>query len=640
MEGAVEPRCKLASAGEFDAFIDLSRSRLDTEQLGEYLILLRTQSNLLAEDRRVTLAPPVGANVSESSGISAPDGTPAEALGAALAAAAAQARGLAVIRGAWLPGNEVVSALAELQNVDPLIGTVQPRFAAPDDDRVIGLPDARMPPAPALHRAALPFLPPTILTPELNSALLLLSPRAVSAAGEPGSGPLAAVLDVMLAGLRRRGFRNLVANRVVVPFPFDAASAYPEPDLSGHEPVRPWQQDSARARNWLAALPERAFEAVLAGAFTSDGRARLLLDCRGMADLHNGTSEAVLGFLKGFAELQPPGFEITALVSSAAARFHGISGRFSHLRVQLDQPAGSYLAAVLLNQPWSAEQVAELHDRAAIIAFNMLDTIAWDTIYPVASDGVDETWRLIARLSDGLVFISNFTRDRFVFRFMPDPGIPLVVSHLSMSADELARGPVGNAPFDEQYLLLIGNNYDHKDVRPTLATLTDAFPYTRIVVLGAKGPRSSRIVSLQSGHIEEDQVNALIAHSTAIIYPSYYEGFGLPVVEGLARGRTVIVRRSPLWEEIAAHSDLPGAIVPVSDEGGLVEAVGRALHGLPARGLPCGGALAPGARPPNWRDCAARIVDMIGRLALRCDGRNWIARQVLLRSTAAAAGQR
>src|SRR5215207_1252594 len=138
MEGTVEPRCKLASASEFDVFIDLSRSRLDTEQLGEYLVLLRTQSNLVCRLLLETITPPVGANASESSGISAPHGTPAEALGAALAAAAAQARGLAVIRGAWLPGNEVVAALAELQDVDPLIGTLQPRYAAPDDDGVIG----------------------------------------------------------------------------------------------------------------------------------------------------------------------------------------------------------------------------------------------------------------------------------------------------------------------------------------------------------------------------------------------------------------------------------------------------------------------------------------------------------------------
>ena len=121
-----------------------------------------------------------------------------------------------------------------------------------------------------------------------------------------------------------------------------------------------------------------------------------------------------------------------------------------------------------------------------------------------------------------------------------------------------------------------------------------------------------------------------MAHAAALVYPSHYEGFGLPVVQGLARGRTTVARRSPLWEEIAGLSELPGALVPFHDDASLVEAVGRAVHDLPPRGLARGNRLAPGTAPPGWRDCAGRIVGLVRRLAQQADGRRWITRHSLL----------
>ncbi len=106
----------------------------------------------------------------------------------------------------------------------------------------------------------------------------------------------------------------------------------------------------------------------------------------------------------------------------------------------------------------------------------------------------------------------------------------------------------------------------------------------------------------------------------------------MPVVQGLAYGRTVVARQSPLWEEIAAQVQMPGQLVQFDDIASLVEAVGRALAGHPLGSLPQGTALGPGRSPLRWQDCAQRMIDTLEKLLPSADGRRWLEREEVLRS--------
>src|SRR5207302_1504762 len=112
--------------------------------------------------------------------------------------------------------------------------------------------------------------------------------------------------------------------------------------------------------------------------------------------------------------------------------------------------------------------------------------------------------------------------------------------------------------------------------------------------------------AIPSGELEPMTLHRLIASARVVVYPSNYEGFGLPAVEGLAYARPVVVRRSPLWAEIAGWSRLPGALIEFDDSASLVECVGRALAGLPGAALPSGARLADDASPAGWSTCAGR----------------------------------
>jgi glycosyltransferase involved in cell wall biosynthesis len=88
--------------------------------------------------------------------------------------------------------------------------------------------------------------------------------------------------------------------------------------------------------------------------------------------------------------------------------------------------------------------------------------------------------------------------------------------------------------------------------------------------IAAGGPGSI----VRTGPVDETCLEALYGGADAFVYPSAYEGFGLPVVEAMARGVPVITTSAPALVEVAGDAALrtePG------DEEGLAAALERLL---------------------------------------------------------------
>jgi glycosyltransferase involved in cell wall biosynthesis len=75
------------------------------------------------------------------------------------------------------------------------------------------------------------------------------------------------------------------------------------------------------------------------------------------------------------------------------------------------------------------------------------------------------------------------------------------------------------------------------------------------------------------GYVPEESLPELYAHALALVYPSLYEGFGLPVVESMACGTPVLTSRSSSLAEIAEGAAL---LADPTDE----KALADALHAL------------------------------------------------------------
>lgn len=102
-------------------------------------------------------------------------------------------------------------------------------------------------------------------------------------------------------------------------------------------------------------------------------------------------------------------------------------------------------------------------------------------------------------------------------------------------------------------------------------TLRSRFP---LVLAGANGWQNESLAALieqasadgsvrRLGFVSDAVLQSLYAGATAFIYPSRYEGFGLPVVEAMAHGTPCIIADTPCLVEVAQNA---ARIVDPEDE--------------------------------------------------------------------------
>lgn len=142
------------------------------------------------------------------------------------------------------------------------------------------------------------------------------------------------------------------------------------------------------------------------------------------------------------------------------------------------------------------------------------------------------------------------------------------------------------------FLLCVGNRKRHKNLRAaveTLALLREALPDLRLVVAGRSFPEWQAVVrrarELGVGDRLEEregasdaELGALYRGAEALLFPSYYEGFGLPLLEAMAAGCPVIASRRASIPEVVGEAAL---LVHPDDHRAMADAVLR-LHRDPA----------------------------------------------------------
>ena len=141
---------------------------------------------------------------------------------------------------------------------------------------------------------------------------------------------------------------------------------------------------------------------------------------------------------------------------------------------------------------------------------------------------------------------------------------------------------------EDDFLLFVGT----LEPRKNLLTLLKAFEQIvgngslrlQLVIAGGEGWLMDELFAFTSratiadrlcltGYLKDDELCALYSSCKAFIYPSVYEGFGLPPLEAMACGAPVIAGRIPALQETLGSAAL---LVEPMD----VEELAKALAGL------------------------------------------------------------
>jgi glycosyltransferase involved in cell wall biosynthesis len=141
--------------------------------------------------------------------------------------------------------------------------------------------------------------------------------------------------------------------------------------------------------------------------------------------------------------------------------------------------------------------------------------------------------------------------------------------------------PVQCAPPERPYFLFVGTLEARKNVRVLIDAWRELRKTEQIDLVLAGRVRDGFAVPAEPGlHIlgavPEEELPALYSGAAACVYPSLYEGFGLPVLEAMQCGATVITSKDPAIIEVSG-----GAAVHVDATD--VRALVEALRARPAR---------------------------------------------------------
>jgi glycosyltransferase involved in cell wall biosynthesis len=111
----------------------------------------------------------------------------------------------------------------------------------------------------------------------------------------------------------------------------------------------------------------------------------------------------------------------------------------------------------------------------------------------------------------------------------------------------------------ERYLLTVATLEPRKGLRELAAALDGSLP---LLCAGQQGwgeaPAGARLL----GRVSDEDLAVLMSRATALVVPSYDEGFGLPLLEGMSLGTPVLTSDAPALVEVAGGASLA---VPLAD---------------------------------------------------------------------------
>jgi glycosyltransferase involved in cell wall biosynthesis len=313
---------------------------------------------------------------------------------------------------------------------------------------------------------------------------------------------------------------------------------------------------------------------------------RIGVDTHAISSPGTGNRTYFLGLTQGLAEIdQSNDYILYAKTSDQAyAPFQGIP----NIRVKpVSSSAGGRLLCSL--------PAAAFHDPVDVLHVQYLAPILWRsalvaTIYDICYEHFPQfySWQTLriarpwtywtARRADCVITISEYSR-RDIARVTGIPldkivSIPIAANRRFYLPKDARSLEAIRWKYDlpKDYILFVGRT---DDPRKNLAALIHAYALLRqsdeiqhcLILAGRHGPHTGELIELARssglttqvrfpGVIADEDLPALITAADAFVYPSLFEGFGLPVLEAMACGTPVVTSNRASLPEVVGEAAL------------------------------------------------------------------------------------
>lgn len=269
-----------------------------------------------------------------------------------------------------------------------------------------------------------------------------------------------------------------------------------------------------------------------------------------------------------------------------------IKSRWYTLAEQFEVPYKWYRAKIDLmhfphfNVPFIkvGAYVVTIHD----LILTKFPTHRASTLHPVIYWLKDKAYRLIissaVKFAKKIITVSEFTKLDLIEQFKADTSKIEVtyegVANLSKGNDSLFVAKLDNKKtlalynIHGPFLLYIGNAYPHKNLEGLIlafAKLHTKHPDLRLVLVGKEDYFYNRVKDVAktnnlwqkdnlntpivfTGYVPDADLEALFQEASVYVFPSFYEGFGLPPLEAMAHGCPVASSNKASMPEILGEA--------------------------------------------------------------------------------------
>ncbi|MEQ8814803.1 MAG: glycosyltransferase family 1 protein [Thalassobaculum sp.] len=229
---------------------------------------------------------------------------------------------------------------------------------------------------------------------------------------------------------------------------------------------------------------------------------------------------------------------------------------------------------------------------------------------------------VLARRAEALFTVSRFSADRLAAHGIANRHgctvLPSGTEHVARLAVD-GGAPARHGLEPGRYVLFVGSPHPNKNLAGALAAIGRVGdPGLRLAVVGAADPRvfaadapaaarpGDRAVFL--GAVDDAEMAGLYAGALALLFPSYYEGSGLPPLEAMALGCPVIASDRASIPEVCGDA---ARLVDPDDPADMAAAIDRLAADDPARDdLIARGHARAGLF--TWRAAAERLAATLG----------------------------
>ena len=228
--------------------------------------------------------------------------------------------------------------------------------------------------------------------------------------------------------------------------------------------------------------------------------------------------------------------------------------------------------------------------------------------------------------ASGIIANSQFTLDslKVEARAANLPMPPAVVAHLASGIKPFERAP---RPIPAPYFVLLGTIEPRKNHwfllhvwRRLVEQLGSAAP--KLVVIGRRGWECENVVDMlercealkgvviEEASCSDERLRNYLQHAQALLFPSFVEGYGMPLAEALALQVPVLASDIDVFHEIA--DDIPEYIDPLDGLGWLSHIKEYAQPESPARAAQLDRVRR--FREPTWARHFEQVDNFIGSL--------------------------